>query len=437
MSRGLAVLLSGIAVSGCDGVPPSAGGGDAGASPNASILPAPLATEPTDLSDGSADDDDAGSRAVALDSTGRPLAADASPPSPEAMHPSTPLYPETVPYTKETPGVTLDAAFRWRDVPAPPRAPEVSAEGLREAQKLTALTLKIDLTEAGRMRAELSGSAFVLPSHSELRARADHYGHLLVWPNAGGYRVLPPGALRTVLGERRIDVTPLSPGTIRSQGEGRRLGVGVRKIELGSSIATVRLELGKLPETGEGGALLCRTLVELGGVDPRTSVCQPGEVPLLAAYTWQEGGGISFEVSLLAKRSDLNASALLVPPAGLAHLPGGLPGVPHGIFLGREPLAALRTGPLPLPPARDASIPRDGFVAANHSDRLMYLLLDGVPAVAVPPFAEQYVIGPLRGRYIVQWRTFLGEKVTSPQPTEIPARLHYGGTPDTGAPDGG
>lgn len=430
MSRALAALLAGVAVSGCDAAPPSAGASDAGASPNASILPAPLATEPTDLTDSGAADDEAGARAAAVD---------ARSPPPETMHPSTPLYPESAPYTKDTPGVTLDAAFRWRDLPAPPRAPEVSVEGLREAQKLTALTLKIDLTEAGRMRAELGGSAFLLPAHSELRARADHYGNLLVWPDAAGYRVLPPGALRAALGERRIDVTPLSPGTARPQGEGRRLGVGVRKIELGSSIATVRLELGKLPESGEGGALLCRALVELGGVDPRTSVCQPGEVPLAAAYTWQEGGSISFEVSAFTKRTDLNAGALLVPPASLVHLPSGLPGVSQGILLGREALAALRTAPLSLAPtsARDASIPGEGFVAANHSDRLMYLLLDGVPVVAVPPFAEQYVIGPQRGRYVAQWRTFLGEKVTPPQLTEMPARLHYGGASDAGAPDGG
>jgi hypothetical protein len=436
VSREVAALLMGIAASGCDAVPPSLGGSDAGASPNASILPAPLATEPTDLTDGSSDDD-AGSRAIVPDGPGHPVAVDASSPLPETMHPSTPLYPESTPYTKDTAGVTLDAAFRWRDVPAPPRAPEVSAEGLREAQKLTALTLKIDLAETGQMRAELGGSAFLLPAHSELRARSDHYGNLLVWPNAAGYRVLPPGALRAVLSERRIDVTPLSPGTLRAQGEGRRLGVGVRKIELGSSIATVRLELGKVPEGGEGGALLCRALVELGGVDPRTPACQPGEVPLAAAYAWQEGGGISFEVTVLAKRADLNASALLVPPPNLAHLPSGLPGVAQGIFLGHEALAALRSAPLSLAPERDPSVPREGFVGVNHSDRLMYLLLDGVPVVAIPPFAEQYVIGPQRGRYVAQWRTFLGERVTPPQSTEMPARLHYSGSPDAGAPDGG
>ena len=86
---------------------------------------------------------------------------------------------------------------------------------------------------------------------------------------------------------------------------------------------------------------------------------------------------------------------------------------------------------------RDASIPGEGFVAVNHSDRVMYLLLDGVPAVAVPASGSEYVIGPQRGRYVAQWRSFLGEKVAPPRPVEMPARLVYGGAPDAGAPDGG
>ncbi len=66
----------------------------------------------------------------------------------------------------------------------------------------------------------------------------------------------------------------------------------------------------------------------------------------------------------------------------------------------------------------------------------MYLLLDGVPVVAVPANSERYVIGPQRGRYSVQWRTFLGERIAPPQTVEMPARLSYGGA-DAGAPDGG
>ena len=351
------------------------------------------------------------------------------------MLPATPLPGEAVlSYAREVPGVTLDAAFRWRDLPPTPRAPEVSADGLREAQKITALTLKIDLAEAGRMRAELTGAAFPLAPHTEIRARSDHYGNLLVWPGATGYRVVPPGALRALLGERRMDVTPLSPGSPRPQGDGRRLGLAVRKVEIGSSVATVRLELGKVPESGEGGALLCRALVELGGVDPRTSACQPGEVPLSAAYTWQEGGGIAFEVSAVTRRTDLPASTLLAPPPGLTHLSSELPGVPRGIFLGRETLTAFRTAAITLPAPRDPQVPGEGFVAVNLSDRLMVLLLDSVPVLWVPAHGEQYVIGPPRGRYVAQWRSFLGEKVAPPQPVEIPGRFVHGGPLDAGAP---
>ncbi len=439
MSRRGPALVVALALAGCDGTPPAAAGSDAGESPNANILPAPLATEPPDLLDGGAAVAEAGARATPADSASRPSLLDASSPQPqpESMLPSTPLPAESIPFQANAAGVTVDAAFRWRDIPPPPRAPEVSADGLREAQRLTALSLKIDLTEAGRMRAELTGAAFPLPAHSEIRARTDRYGNLLVWPNGGGYRVIPPGALRPLLGERRIDVTPLSPGSARAQGEGRRLGFPVRKVEIGSSVATVRLELGKVPESGEGGALLCRALVELGGVDPRTPTCMAGEVPLAAAYTWQEGGGTAFEVSAIVKRTDLSASALLVPPPSLALVPTGLPGVPHGIFLAREALAAFRTAPLTLPAVRDPLVPGEGFVAVNHSDRVMYLLLDGVPTVAVPAFGEQYVIGPLRGRYLSQWRSFLGEKVAPAQPIEIPASLVHGGAVDGGAPDGG
>jgi hypothetical protein len=146
---------------------------------------------------------------------------------------------------------------------------------------------------------------------------------------------------------------------------------------------------------------------------------------------------VTFEVTAFQKRTDLAPSTLLAPPPGVAHIATGLPAVPHGIFLSREALAAFRTAPITLPPVRDPSVPGEGFVAANQSDRLMYLVLDGVPTVQVAPHSEQYVIGPPRGRYVAQWRTFLGEKVGPPQTIEMPARLVYGAVPDAGAPDGG
>jgi hypothetical protein len=429
-----------IAALGCEPTaPPPAGTSDAGASPNAKILPAPLATEAPELADGGLPADDAGAWPGPADTAPRADGGAPLPPAPppETMRPGTPLAAEGVPYLRDAPGVTLDAVLRWRDVPAPPKAPEVSGDGLREAQKLTALALKIDLTDAGRMRAELASRAFPFPPRTEIRARSDHLGSLLLWPDGAEYRVVPPGALRPLLGERRVDVTPLSPGAVRLQGEGRRLGFGARKVEITSSVATVRLEMGRVSESGEGGMVLCRVLVELGGVDPRTPLCQPGEVPLAASYAWQEGGGIGFEVTALTKRSDLPAANLLVPPPGASFVPAGLPSIEHGIFLTREEIAAFRTAPITLPPSRAPGTPGEGFVAVDQADRAMILLLDGVPVVEVPAHGEQYVAGPVRGRYVAQWRSFLGEKVGPAQTVEMPARLVYGSAPDAGAPDGG
>lgn len=423
-------------LAGCEPNGAPSGPNDASASPNASILPAPLATEPPDAID-AGNVEDAGPQGIPADSAGRLMMPDAGAPPPESMRPSTPIAAEGVPFQKDASGVSLDAALRWRDVPAAPRGPEVSGDGVREAQKLTALTMKIDLTDAGRLRAELTGRAFPLPAHTEIRARSDFYGSLVLWPSATEYRVIPPGALRTLLGERRVDITPLSAATVRAHGEGRRLGAIVRRVELGSSVATLKMELARVSESGEGGMVLCRALVEIGGVDPRTTACQSGEVPVHASYAWQEGGGITFEVTAMVKRTDLPASGMLVPPPGVRHAPSGLPAVPQGIFLSREELGAFRVAPLTLPPVRDTTVPGEGFVAVNHADRMMYLLLDGVPVVAVPPHADRYVIGPVRGRYVAQWRTFLGEKVQPAQPIEMPARVVFGSAADAGAPDGG
>ncbi len=438
MHRSLVPLLFAYAAitCGCEsGSDPSKKGiTDAGASPNASILPAPLVTDPLELFDASASD--AAILGIPADSAGRLILPEAGPPVPEPLVPGSPIPVES-PSSRDVSGVSLEALFRFRDLPGPPKAAEVANEGIEKAQKLTALSCKIDLSEPGRMRMELSSRALPLPPRSEIRARSDRYGNLVLWPDASAYRVIPPGALRTLLGERRVDVTPLSVGTRKPAGEGKRLGVPSRKLELSSSLGTLRLELGKLSEVGEGGALLCRALVEIAGIDPRSPACKAGEVPLSAAFSWQEGGGIDFEVGSLTKRSDLSTNSLLTPPPGASFEPTNLPQVPYGIFLSKDELAALRSTPLPLGPSTDPAAPGEGFVAQNHTDALMYLLIDGIAVVAVPPASERYVIGPVRGRYNVQWRTFLGEKIEPPKIVEMPARLVYGTSPDAGVADGG
>lgn len=430
-----------VVLAGCEAPtkPPPVGTADAGASPNASILPSPLTVDDSpELPDASIPD---GPYGLLADSTGRLILPEAGAPPPEVLRGDLPITPET-PFIKDLAGVSLEALFRLRDVPAVPKGPEISQDGIKAAAGLTAPKWKIDLTDSGRMRIVFVSRAMPLPMNSELRARSDRYGHVVLWPNATDYRVVPPGAIRTVLGERRVDVTPLSSGTTKAQGEGKRLGVPTRKVEVLSALGSVRLELGKTNDVGEGGALLCRTLVEIIGVDPRSPVCVAGEVPLAAAFVWQEGGGIDFEVTSLSKRTDLPTNEVLVPPPGATYQSNGLPQSPAGVFLSREEVAAFRSAPLVLPPVEDPRAPGEGFVAVNETDTLAYFFLDGVPVVAVPPTEQRYVIGTARGRYVTQWRTFLGDRIGPAKTVELPARLTFGEPKepkdkDAGAPDGG
>ena len=435
IEEGCIVGVVALALAGCDPAPTHVDAGattDAGASPNASILPAPLATESPEIDAGA----DSGAQGMLADSAGRLTVPDASAPSPEVMRPDLALPAET-PASKDLAGVTLEGAWRWRDVPGPPKAPEVGLEAIREAQKLTALTWKIDLTDSGRMRIEFTSRALPLPAHSEIRARADRYGNIVLWPNFTEYRVVAPGALRTVLGERRVDVTPLTAAPHSVQGESKRLGVTTRRLELGSSLGSLKLEVGKVVDAGDGGPLLCRALVEIAGIDPKALVCQSGEVALSASYAWQNGGGVAFEVTSMTKRADLSPGDFVVPPGGVAYASAGLPEAPSGIFLSREELAGFRTSAIPLAAPKDPGAPGEGFTAVNQTDTLTYLLLDGVPVVAVPAMSERYLIGTARGRYVAEWRTFLGDRIGPPQTVELPARLVHGGGPDAGAPHTG
>lgn len=412
----------------CD---PAGGSGltpDAGPSPNASILPAPLVSV-TDQPDDAGVSDGAPPSPAREDGGGRLSISDAGPP-PEPMRPDRAL-PVEAPTSKDYGGLTLEASWRWRDVPTPAKSPEASADGHREAAKLTGLAWRIDLADAGRMRIQFASRALPMPERAEIRARTDRWGHVVLWPNGTEYRILAPGALRTSLGERRVDVTPLSQAAGTPQGEGKRLGVGTRKVELASSLGNVKLEVAKSAEVGEGGALFCRALVEIAGIDPKTPACVAGEVPLLAAYTWANGGGVTLEVTTMTKRGDLVSSEMLVPPPGATFAATGLPEAPSGIFLSADELRALRSAPV-AGAVTDKDAPGEGFVAQNHGDTLLYFLLDGLPVVAVPPGAERYVIGTQKGRYVAQWRTFLGERIYPAHPVDLPARVAYG-TPDRDA----
>lgn len=394
-------------------------------SPNASILPAPLAT-------GVAEAPGSAREPAPPPEDRRPDAATL--PSAETLRGDQALPADAL-TAKETSGLVLSGEWRWIDAPAPTRAPEVHAEGLVAARKATAFRWTLAVTESGRMRARFEGRGFPVPQGTELRARADRYGHVLVFPGGTEYRPAPPGALRALFGDRRLDVLPLVAGQVTARGAApvrAPSAVRARRVEVTSKTGTLVLDLAHVPESGLGAALLCRTMVELVAVDPISTVCAPEELPVRAQLTWPSGGGISFELGELPKKADVPLADVLTPPPAASLAPRTVP-EQQPVLLGREELAAFRTRTIDLPaPPRGA--PTEGLVAHNATDGLRYLTVDGVPVAWVLPGADVMLPGFLRGRYLVGFRGFLGDAAEPPRTVELPARVGVGEPADAGAP---
>jgi hypothetical protein len=378
-------------------------------SPNASILPAPLAPATQ-----------APPETLRVPTVAVPLKVD----QPLEADPLT---------VREAPGVKLEGEWHFADLPGPLKAVEVNLPGIENARKLTALRWTIEMSTVGRLRVLFQSRAFPLGAGTELRSRIDGLGHVLVWPGGREYRVLPAGAVRTLLGERRADAIPLVQPQITGESEGlRRAGHPTQRLELTTRTGRLVLERSKIAAAGEGATLLCRLLSEIIAVDPATAPCFSEEVPLRAQYTWPNGNGIVFEVSNVTDKVEHPASQLMVPPTDAAYVPAGLPRDTTGLFLTRDELAVFRTKPIELGPPKPVGAPAEGLVALNGTEQLRYLFIDGVPVAWVAPYREQYVIGPPRGRYVVQWRTFLGDAIDPPKTIELPARIAFGIATDGG-----
>jgi hypothetical protein len=394
-------------------------------SPNASILPAPLssAETPGRGARGSLEQPELTSKVGALEGgvvVPQPMRIDQAP--------SDDLLPQ-----KDAIGVSLQGEWRYADQGPPPKFPEMNQAGLDAARKLTAPRMTVELSPLGRMRVVFSSRGLPLRQGTELRARTDRYGHVLVWPNATGYRVLPVGAVRTLLGERRIDAIPLVRPLSQARGDGpRRLGYPTRKWDVATRSGKMSLETARIAGAGESGALLCRLLSELIALDPQTAPCAIDEVPLRAQFTWPRAGGVVFEAVAVGEKAELSPSDLAVPPVGSEFTPANSPPDGGAVFLSSDELAAFRLRAAEVASPLAAGAPRDGLLLHNATDVARYLFLDGVPAAWVDPGRDQLVLGPPRGRYQVQWRTFLGESSDPPITVEVPSRVSIGAGTDGG-----
>ena len=302
MKRRITALIA-IAMFGLPGCPekkqPPVPHEDAGRSPNATLRPAPRSSvSPASQLPRDAGHD--GPVGIPADSKGRLLQRDAQVPLPTPLVPGTALPRDRAP-NRELQGVTLSAEWEWEEVPSAPGAPEVSLAGLKAARTKTRRLWQIELLESGRMRIVFDSSAFPLTQFSELRSRHDHFGHILVWPNTDAYRIVPPGAIRALLNERRIDVSPLVAGrTTPERSSNPRFGFPTRTTTVTTPWAKVELEQARTLNVGTGGELLCRLLLELASVRTESSICEEGKVPVRAHFDWKDGSGIVLQSRFIA-----------------------------------------------------------------------------------------------------------------------------------------
>ncbi len=382
-------------------------------SPNASILPAPLASGDvegkTDSSDAGALRDagsDAGAFVVVTSREDRALDDDSE--------------------LKEAFGFNFRARWRWLDVALPSRLPEANPDAVERARNQLDFTFDVALASAGRMRLTLAADSFALPRGTEFRARVELLGHAVVWPDGDRYSVLPEGALRAALNERRADVVPLTHNKPLALGDGDVLGLPTERAQVVTPLGKLELDQTRVPGSGYAGTPLCRFLLELSGADPETPLCAAELVPVRGEYTWAEGGRAAFEIVKWSRAATLDAGTLSVPPPHATFARGELPPAGPSLMLQAAELGRFRLRAVPRNERGDKrEVPqvKEGLLVVNRGELAAYLLVDGVPVLRAAPRSEDVTLPLVPGTYSVQARDFLGSVNVAPSMISVPARV--------------
>jgi hypothetical protein len=217
---------------------------------------------------------------------------------------------------------------------------------------------------------------------------------------------------------------------VTATGEGqRRLNLRTRRVDLATRAAKATVELAAFRDAGDGGGLVCRMLLDLMGGPPAASPCATDEVPLHAELRWTTQGSLFFDVTAITRRTDLAVTDLATPPATATFLASPPPQSQGEPMLGKNDLIAIRNGPVDVPATgADAQAPpsEPGLLLLNSTDALRIAWLDGVAAAWVAPGGRVALPSLLRGRYAMQWRTFLGDQWEVPQTVVVPGRNEVG-----------
>ena len=146
-------------------------------------------------------------------------------------------------------------------------------------------------------------------------------------------------------------------------------------------------------------------------------------------------GALSFDVTAIVHRTDLPVQDLATPPSTGVFAAGPPPPSAGEALLGRADLAAFRSGPIEPPAASPAPATGNAQAPPPESGLLLDQLgrdaprvvwLDGVAVAWISPRASLPLPSLPRGRFSVQWRSFLGDAWDPPQVVVTPGRAEVG-----------
>lgn len=333
-------------------------------------------------------------------------------------------------------GIELLFELRQRGLPGAPTHLGANAAAILAAQNASSGVLRATLG-GGRMRLRFGARAFAMDEGWELRADRRRGGALLLLPQQTGlgYRVVPTGALRPLLSERRIDVVPLGPTLLAKSTDAEpRFGRPVTRTRVTTAWGFLdldQIEASSAPpspkpsankgdaradaeseqQTLDGaGEALCRALLELVAADRAASglPCAMGFVPVRAEIGFTHGGGLVLEGTSL-RDGPIARSELTFPPPS-ARFTGAPLGDAKRALTSPEALLAIRT--------KGESTSLD-LVDKSPSPRVA--VIDGVPAWLLPAGGDARV-SLHSGRYVIEWRTPLGEIVERATEIDAPGR---------------
>lgn len=382
-----------LAAGGCDAKPPEPVPADTTRpSPNASILPAPLASGAPPAT-----------RTAPPVGSAKPAELDGGVRDLERFSEIDPIPSDRL-LPRDVPIASFEARLGFRDLVAP------KGDLGKWARDRGDFALRLDTTST-RLRIVLGSDAFVLPAKSELRSRPDYRGQLLFWPGQKKYRVVPEGALRALFAERRVDVSPVVAASVSERGEGHYLGRRVERTELVTPTGKLVLEQFRAPTLGAGGLLLCRFVLELVSASAETPACARGLVPLRASATWPSGKTFTFRVLSFGERPEATVEDFLTPPDAATLTSGELP-QSAGLLLPAELQAQLKpAGPAGASPRLEHEAPpAQGLVVQNRSTAVTYLWIGGLPVAWSPAFTSVHLDGLKAGRYAVEFSDFFGDE---------------------------